>query len=100
MPVGQNSRSALLRVLDRGRKVLPRTLVRWIQRARGRPPLEIPLRTIRFGDFGRLSPIGGDFGWERGTPVDRHYIEGFIAQNAADIRGRVLEVGDDRYTRR
>ena len=47
-----------------------------------------------------MSPIGGDFGWERGTPVDRYFIEGFIAQNAADIRGHVLEVGDDRYTRR
>jgi SAM-dependent methyltransferase len=32
--------------------------------------------------------------------VDRYYLESFIARNAADIRGWVLELGDDRYTRR
>jgi SAM-dependent methyltransferase len=43
------------------------------------------------------------WGWERGTPVDRYYIEAFLAaygRNPGAIRGRVLEVGDDRYTRR
>jgi hypothetical protein len=34
------------------------------------------------------------------VPVDRFYIERFLEMNAADIRGRVLEVGDDAYTRR
>jgi SAM-dependent methyltransferase len=32
--------------------------------------------------------------------VDRYYIERFLAAHAADVRGRVLEVKDDRYTRR
>jgi SAM-dependent methyltransferase len=100
MLAGENGRSALLSVLGHARKVLPRVLVRWIQRARGRPPHKIPLGSVRFGDLRRLSPIGGDLGWERGTPVDRHYLESFVARNAVDIRGRVLELGDDRYTRR
>ena len=30
-------------------------------------------------------------------PVDRYYIEEFLRQHADDLRGRVLEVGDDRY---
>jgi SAM-dependent methyltransferase len=30
-------------------------------------------------------------------PVDRYYIEAFLRQHADDLRGRVLEVGDDRY---
>jgi SAM-dependent methyltransferase len=88
-----------LRVLGRGMKVLPRVMVSWIQRMRGRPPHLIPIGSVRFGDFRRLTPIGGNFGWERGTPVDRYYLESFLARHSADIRGRVLELGDDRYTR-
>jgi SAM-dependent methyltransferase len=53
---------------------------------------------VDFGDFRRVTPISRAFGFERGRPVDRYYIEGFLAGNAADIRGRVLEVGDNSYT--
>ena len=52
------------------------------------------------GDLRRVTPIDTHFGGGRGKPVDRHYIERFLAENAADIRGRVLEVADDAYTRR
>lgn len=54
---------------------------------------------IRFGDLRRLTPISREFGYERGRPVDRYYIEGFLARHTDDIRGRVLEIGDDSYTR-
>jgi SAM-dependent methyltransferase len=40
------------------------------------------------------------FGFDRGRPVDRYYIEQFLAAHRADIQGRVLEVEDDSYTRR
>ena len=52
---------------------------------------------------GRVSsamPLCRDFGYSRGTPIDRHYIEGFLERHSGDIRGRVLEVGDNRYSRR
>ena len=55
---------------------------------------------VRFGDFRRLEPLSRDFGYDRGLPVDRHYIEAFLAAHADDVRGRVLEIGDDAYTRR
>ncbi|NOH01800.1 MAG: glycosyltransferase [Chloroflexi bacterium] len=55
---------------------------------------------VQFGDFRRLMPISREFGFERGTPVDRYYIETFLARHASDIQGHVLEVGDDTYTRR
>lgn len=58
------------------------------------------MQPIDFGDLRRLEPVDASFGLGRGRPVDRHYIEGFLARHAADIRGRVLEVGDDAYTRR
>lgn len=47
----------------------------------------------------RVTPVSVDFGYDRGQPVDRYYIENFLAANAADIRGRVLEIGDNNYTR-
>jgi len=51
------------------------------------------------GHLRRLSPISGQFGFDRGQPIDRYYIEGFLARRADDIRGRVLEVADNSYTR-
>jgi SAM-dependent methyltransferase len=47
-----------------------------------------------------LEPQSRTFGLDRGTPIDRHYIENFLAQHSADIRGRTLEVGDATYTHR
>jgi SAM-dependent methyltransferase len=55
---------------------------------------------VRFGSFRRLTPFSRRWGKDRGgRPIDRYYIERFLAGEAARIRGRVLEVGDDRYTR-
>ena len=59
-----------------------------------------PVGAVRFGDLGRTEPVSRHFGGDRGTPIDRHYIETFLARHAGDIAGRVLEVGDDAYTRR
>jgi len=55
---------------------------------------------VAFGDLRRTRPFSARFGYERGQPVDRYYIERFLEQHAPDIRGRVLEVGDAAYTRR
>jgi SAM-dependent methyltransferase len=52
------------------------------------------------GRIGSLAPLSRIFGFDRGTPVDRVYIEDFLAKHASDIRGHVLEVGDDGYSRR
>ena len=57
------------------------------------------LTKVDFGDLRRVTPIYDDFGWRRGQPVDRYYIEQFLAEHADTIRGRVLEAGDDRYTK-
>ncbi len=55
---------------------------------------------LDFGELHRVTPVSRHFGFDRGQPVDRYYIERFLAHRAGDIRGRVLEVGDDTYTRR
>lgn len=92
-------RSLLRPFARRASQLLPRSAVEWIQRTRGRP-YRIPIGSVRFGDLKRLSPISDNFGSDRGTPVDRYYIESFLAQNAGDIRGRVLEADNNIYTRR
>jgi len=43
--------------------------------------------------------LSRQFGYDRGQPVDRWYIERFLGENAENIRGTVLEVGDAAYTR-
>jgi hypothetical protein len=43
-------------------------------------------------------PISERFGLERGTPVDRFYIEQFIAGKAHLIVGRVIEIAENTYT--
>jgi glycosyltransferase involved in cell wall biosynthesis len=55
---------------------------------------------VRFGDLHRVTPISQSYGFDRGLPVDRYYIERFLARHASEIVGRVLEIGDDSYTRR
>jgi SAM-dependent methyltransferase len=53
-----------------------------------------------WGDLRRLLPVSREFGFDRGLPVDRYYIERFLERNRRDIGGRTLEIGDDEYTRR
>lgn len=59
-----------------------------------------PVGSLYFGSLARTSPISTHWGFDRGLPIDRYYIERFLAAHAADIRGRVLEVADNEYTRR
>jgi glycosyltransferase involved in cell wall biosynthesis/peptidoglycan/xylan/chitin deacetylase (PgdA/CDA1 family) len=66
----------------------------------GDPLGSIPLvGKVRFGDLRRLTPISSKWGLDRGRPIDRYYIENFLAQHASIIRGRVLEIGDNSYTK-
>lgn len=45
-------------------------------------------------------PVSRSFGFDRGLPVDRHYVERFLLQHAMDIGGDVMEVADNTYTTR
>lgn len=47
-----------------------------------------------------MTPIDPGWGFDRGLPVDRVYIERFLADHAADVRGRVLEIGSPDYANR
>lgn len=54
---------------------------------------------VQFSDLTRIRPISNTFGLDRGTPVDRYYINGFLKRNAHLIRGSVLEVAESHYSR-
>jgi SAM-dependent methyltransferase len=65
-----------------------------------------PVGLVRFGRLRRLRPVSRVRGADRGSPIDRYYIRHFLARYSGqnqyvlgDIRGQVLEVGDDTYTR-
>jgi SAM-dependent methyltransferase len=59
-----------------------------------------PMGAVRFGSFRRTTPIAGSFGYGRGgTRIGRHYVNQFIAAHTDDIRGRVLEIGDNHVTK-
>jgi SAM-dependent methyltransferase len=57
-------------------------------------------RRPRWGDLKRRQPFSQHYGFDRGQPVDRRYIEAFLTAHAARIRGDVLEVLRGEYTRR
>ncbi len=46
-----------------------------------------------------IDPVSTVFGYDRGTPLDRVFIEDFLNRHADYISGHVLEVGDDTYTK-
>lgn len=55
---------------------------------------------VDFGSFRRLKPISSGWGFDRGTPIDRYYIGKFLNKNKNNIKGRVLEIGENYYTKK
>lgn len=55
--------------------------------------------TARFGDLRRTEPLTR-WGYDRGTPVDRWYIDRYLQENRQLVHGRVLEVKADHYASR
>lgn len=66
---------------------------RWVAQ---RPPVGL----VRFGSLRRTTPIGHEWGEDRGLPVDRVYIDRFMSAHRSDMRGHVLEVQYPVYTGR
>jgi SAM-dependent methyltransferase len=57
-------------------------------------------RPAWLGTLRRTTPLSDGYGFDRGTPVDRYYIDRFLDENRAAIRGRVLEIKNAKYTSR
>ena len=60
----------------------------------------LPGRRVRWGTLRRTTPFSDCYGWDRGLPIDRYYIEGWLARNAFAFRGEALEVRGPEYAER
>ena len=84
--------------------MLVKTLLRRVIPRAFRLKLLHRLRRLRYparlGTLRRTSPLSDYWGSDRGTPVDRYYIDNFIGEHGRDIHGRVLEIKDMQYTER
>lgn len=45
-------------------------------------------------------PVSNQFGFDRGNPVDRYYIDKFLEKQSNWIRGTVIEIAENTYTKR
>jgi glycosyltransferase involved in cell wall biosynthesis/SAM-dependent methyltransferase len=78
-------------------RLVPSVVRRWVGlRACGRRRSPPP-GWLHYGNLRRLTPISAASALDRGTPVDRYYVARFLAAHRADIRGRVLEVGNGTH---
>jgi len=89
------------RAIALAKRYLPPGMRNWVVRQQRRFHLQWPpAGVVRFGSFRRLTPISPVFALDRGFPIERYYIEKFLARYSGDVRGHVLELGDDRYIRK
>jgi SAM-dependent methyltransferase len=56
--------------------------------------------SVSFDDLSRVTPVSSLLACDRGTPIDRYYIENFLLKYSSLIKGRVLEIADNDYSRR
>jgi SAM-dependent methyltransferase len=82
-------------VIGKTKLVRLKGMIRGVFRGMRRPP-----RKIDLGDLDRLEPFCRHFGFRRGNPIDRYFIEQFLEQNATLIAGRTLELLNNSYTKR
>jgi glycosyltransferase involved in cell wall biosynthesis/SAM-dependent methyltransferase len=82
------------------KKYLPDGILKWLHKKGIYEQYNPPIGRIDSGDFQRTKPFSADFGFDRGGPIDRYYIEAFLQKNNADVKGRALEIGDNEYTLR
>jgi len=60
----------------------------------------IPVGEIDWGDLRRMEPVSARWGFDRGRPIDRYFIEKFLQKHTADVKGYCLEVMNDAYIRK
>lgn len=54
---------------------------------------------INWGDLRRSQPLCQFFGFMRGTPIDRYYLDRFIESIQNDVQGLTLEIGGQKTNR-
>lgn len=86
-----------MRGLKRILRKMPLSLQNGLRQARG--GTNRTLRPVDWGNLRRAEPFSERYGYERGVPIDRWYVDQFIRRHSVDIAGRVLELLDGRYAK-
>ena len=61
---------------------------------------KLGISRLRWHDLRDVRPVSVEFGFDRGTPIDRYYIEKFLSNNKSLIKGKVLEVAESHYSKK
>ena len=80
------------------KKIIPNQFKRKIKHFLFEPHNVKKEKMVSLGDLDRVQPFSTCFGYDRGGPIDRYYIDGFLKQEQGYIQGNVLEIGDNFYT--
>ena len=70
-----------------------RTVAKNLRKLIQRPPVG----KANLGDLRSTTPFSRAWGFHRGEPIDRYYIEKFMSEHRDSIAGACLEIGDTRY---
>jgi len=70
-----------------------------VERLTAESLLTVPIGAIDFGDFKRPVPFCPQFGGFRGSPVDRYYLDQFVAEIRSEVKGVTLEIGGSKANR-
>jgi hypothetical protein len=82
-------RKGLGRILPRPAKHFARQVLSVIRAVKARAQLTVGVQ-----------PISSRAGWDRGTTINRYYLEQFLQECSSDIFGHCLEFQSDAYTSR
>ena len=97
---GRGGTPTIIAALTSWRRLVPELVKRPLRPVRA---AVLDWRRSRPPDLGalrRTTPIDPNWGYERGTPIDRVYVERFVGSHATDIRGHILEIAAPDYTTR
>jgi len=85
-------------LVEAGRR-LPDPARDLVKRVRSRA--EVGVRSpVRWGSFRRTTPVNDHYGYGRGTPIDRWYLQQFMSANRDAFVGRILELQNDEWSGR
>jgi hypothetical protein len=85
-------------VVDAGRR-LPDPAYNFARRLARRSAVGFRV-PFSWGSLRRTSPLNSHYGYGRGTPIDRWYIDRFMHEQSDAFRGRILEMQNPEWSNR
>lgn len=55
---------------------------------------------IQYVSLLKNKPVSSKFGFDRGTPIDRYYIERFLNDHRQYVSGNILKIGGVKYSKK